>query len=122
VTDADDTKTLAGARARSLADSATNGASVRTLCDALALEALELMGGVLRDPKEKDSARRAAARDIMYVWSRLPPAMPGSGAPPGKLTPEEETAAMAEALRNPQFRALLERLGAKLPPIVEVAP
>lgn len=121
-TDVTDTKALAGARARSLADSGANSGKVRALADELALEALELIGGVMRDTREKDSARRAAARDVMYVWSRLPPPPPGEVTPPTKLTPEEEAAAMAEALRNPQFRALLERLGATLPPVDEATP
>lgn len=109
--------TLAGARARSLVDAGRDSEKVRALADELALEALAVMGESLRSEQASDAVRRAAARDIMYVWSRIPQ----PDGPPPPLSPaaldEQITALFREG--NPRLLEAVRRAGLQLVQVVE---
>lgn len=97
----------AGARARDLADVYELGAS-------LAFEALTKMGEAMRDETASEKARRAAARDVMYVFSRLPePTKPSD--PEDESTKRTRTLEMLRAVADgnapPQLAELLNEAG-----------
>lgn len=84
--------------------------TIRRLCDSLALDALQLMGKLMHDKKQGEAVNRAAARDILYVWSRMPPATANEA---DALTPTEALAQARASLANPppELAAVLAELG-----------
>lgn len=104
----------AGARRKLHAEVTPRARSMtaRQTCEQAAIEALEFLTGILRDPKAKRQHRQAAARDILYAASRMPVA-PGEIPPPAPEAPSrEDTRLRFEALiADPpdEVRAILEK-------------
>lgn len=82
-------------------------ANVREATEQCALDALRLMYESMGD--EQVRVRTQAARDVLYVWGRLPKDDAPDPAKP--LTPEERETRLAGALEDPEVRTWLERRG-----------
>lgn len=90
-----------------------DSANVREATEQCALDALRLMYESMGD--EMVRVRTQAARDVLYVWGRLPAKTGDGGDAPKPLTAEEREVRLAGALEDAEVRAWLERRGWKPP-------
>ena len=95
-------------RARARAIKELDGKTVWDVADMYAVEALVVLHEGLDSEDEK--LRASSARDLAYVWSRLPPR---PTAPPAKgMSAEEYEAALVAAEQDPAVRKwLVEKRG-----------
>jgi hypothetical protein len=75
---------------------------VMELCDSLSVEALQLLASGMRNIKEGPKIRRSCARDILYIWARLPhpPASDLAVTSNNKLLPDKR-AELVLLFKNP---------------------